>query len=152
MKTKLFQILGVVAIGLFSFSSCETDACKDVTCENGGICVDGDCDCPAGFGGLNCGTAWAAAFTGTFNGVDNCEFVYESTITSSAPTSLSIGNIFGLAASGTATISSATTISIAAQTVNSYDIQGTGTLNGNVLTIEYVIDGDACTVVYTKAG
>lgn len=41
----------------FSGSSCEVeDLCvtQNVSCENGGTCVDGTCDCPDGFLGDNC--------------------------------------------------------------------------------------------------
>lgn len=31
-------------------------ACKDLTCLNNGVCVEGICDCPEGFAGSDCGT------------------------------------------------------------------------------------------------
>jgi hypothetical protein len=34
--------------------SCKEDECEDVTCRNGGTCVNGDCDCPPGFSGPDC--------------------------------------------------------------------------------------------------
>jgi len=51
-KFLLFSILSL-SIGLFTFNSC-TDPCADVTCNNGGICDEGRCDCPEGFSGTNC--------------------------------------------------------------------------------------------------
>ncbi|MDX2003565.1 MAG: calcium-binding EGF-like domain-containing protein [Chitinophagales bacterium] len=36
--------------------SCKEDKCEDVSCLNGGTCVDGTCDCPSGFTGADCGT------------------------------------------------------------------------------------------------
>ena len=35
--------------------SCQKDPCENISCQNGGTCVDGDCDCPAGFIGPDCG-------------------------------------------------------------------------------------------------
>lgn len=59
-------------VGALCFTSCK-DACEDVTCENGGTCNDGDCNCPNGFTGTNCETAVVMAgacddIDATFNG------------------------------------------------------------------------------------
>lgn len=151
MKTRILQILGVVAIATIGMTSCDTDACKDVECGEYGTCLDGDCVCDAGFSGTNCDVMWSASFLGTFDGDDDCDFLYQSVITSPTPTTLSISNAFGTAAAGTATITSATTITFANQDLNGFVINGgTGTLAGSVLTIDYTIDGTACTVTYTK--
>lgn len=32
----------------------EPDPCQNVTCQNGGTCDDGSCQCPEGFSGVNC--------------------------------------------------------------------------------------------------
>jgi len=56
MKTRFFQILGVVAVATVGITSCDTDACKDVDCGLNGTCVDGDCVCEDGFGGVDCAT------------------------------------------------------------------------------------------------
>jgi hypothetical protein len=43
----------MVSMALLILQSC-TDECDDIVCENGGICIDGTCDCPEGFWGNNC--------------------------------------------------------------------------------------------------
>jgi hypothetical protein len=49
-------ILGVFSLTLFN--SCKkddpVDPCEQLECFNGGTCVNGTCDCPAGFTGDNC--------------------------------------------------------------------------------------------------
>lgn len=41
---------------LFIVASCneDTNPCQDVQCQNGGVCQDGTCQCPPGWGGLDC--------------------------------------------------------------------------------------------------
>ena len=52
------------------FSSCK-DECKDVTCNNGGVCVEGACDCASGYEGTDCSTEIRAKFKGTWNVADD---------------------------------------------------------------------------------
>lgn len=40
---------------IFFHISC-SNPCRKVECQNGGVCVDGTCDCPAGYTGENCQT------------------------------------------------------------------------------------------------
>lgn len=59
MKESRFFILLVLTLGSCAFfTSCEEDEpCENIICQNGGICVDGTCDCPYGYAGPDCGTA-----------------------------------------------------------------------------------------------
>ena len=52
MNMKNFFFLLSFALFTLTMSSCND--CKDVVCDNGGICEDGNCDCPNGFSGLSC--------------------------------------------------------------------------------------------------
>lgn len=63
-KFKLTHVLGAALIGMASFTSC-TDACKDVTCENGGVCVEGDCECADFYEGTTCADAFSTKFVTT---------------------------------------------------------------------------------------
>jgi len=36
------------------FSGCKKDPCKNIICENGGICINGACDCETGYTGPSC--------------------------------------------------------------------------------------------------
>src|SRR5476649_1593329 len=51
------------------YTSCTKDACKDVTCQNGGTCSGGNCTCPTGWIGTNCQTL---AIIGSWTGTDKC--------------------------------------------------------------------------------
>ena len=48
----VFIILPLILISFFSCT--EQGACDNVMCENGGVCLDGTCDCPTGFIGAHC--------------------------------------------------------------------------------------------------
>jgi len=52
---KPLQYLFIIApLALLSLSSCNERSCENTMCENGGICLDGTCDCPEGFAGVHC--------------------------------------------------------------------------------------------------
>lgn len=51
---KVIQSLFVAGV-MLTFNACnQPQSCDDVNCLNGGVCVDGDCECPEGFSGPNC--------------------------------------------------------------------------------------------------
>ena len=58
----LGAILSVSAFSAVLYTSCSKDACKDVTCQNGGTCSDGNCTCVTGYEGTNCETASRTKF------------------------------------------------------------------------------------------
>ena len=53
IKMKKLQSALLFAFLLFLLSSCK-DLCKNITCENGGSCNEGICNCPSGYSGENC--------------------------------------------------------------------------------------------------
>ncbi len=54
MKNVLF-ILMLLVIAMMN-SACKIDPCKDIDCQNGGICDKGDCICQNGYTGERCQT------------------------------------------------------------------------------------------------
>lgn len=58
--------------GMVFFSACVKDPCLDLTCQNGGSCSDGFCQCPTGFEGAECDITAASRFVGTWKGADRC--------------------------------------------------------------------------------
>lgn len=52
-ETIYYLVLMISMTCLFVIGSCN-DPCAEITCENGGICDEGICDCPSGFIGETC--------------------------------------------------------------------------------------------------
>ncbi len=70
MSKKLF-LFPLFIFGAFlavTSTSC-ADKCKDVEC-NTGTCLDGTCECGAGYEGTNCEIEWSAKFIGSYLGQD----------------------------------------------------------------------------------
>ena len=76
LRSKKFSFLrtvmaGVSVLFISLLFSCR-DKCKDVVCQNDGICIDGTCNCAAGYSGANCETNISANFLGTYNVSETC--------------------------------------------------------------------------------
>ncbi len=135
----LSALLTVASFCAIVYSSCTKDACKGVTCLNGGTCSGGTCTCPTGFIGTNCQTL---AFIGTWKGNDVCSVggPYNNINISIAPSSTDTTRVlitnpggFGASATVTGTVSSdGKTITYTSQSVSSaVTISGTMTLSSN---------------------
>jgi hypothetical protein len=78
---KLLALSSLLTVGIFSvvlYTSCSKDACKGVTCQNGGTCSGGNCVCPTGTTGNNCETIYRLSFDHTYvgTGSDNTGGTY----------------------------------------------------------------------------
>jgi hypothetical protein len=155
MKTKLFQILGVAAIATLGLASCEVDPCNDVTCANGGTCVDGDCVCATGYEGTDCTTLVRAKFLGSKNVNETCSQSTDSyavvVTAGSTDTEVTISNLYDAGLVVTGTVNANGGITIDNQTFGTGTISGSVTENGGVLTYNFTIavggQSDTCTAV-----
>ncbi len=57
---------------LFVFGCKKKDACDDVSCNGGGVCVDGTCQCDSLHEGTNCEIDKRTKYFGSFVGTENC--------------------------------------------------------------------------------
>ncbi len=154
MKSRILQILGVAAIATIGMVSCDTDACKDVTCDNGGLCVEGDCECATGYSGVSCATLVRASFVGNYNTTESCSSgsdSYAVTVAAGATDlTVSIGNLYAAGLFTTGTVNADGGITIASQAFGSGTISGSATKTGGVLTVIYTVtlsgQSDTCTL------
>lgn len=156
----LSAFLTIGAFTMVTFTSCDPDACKDVVCNNGGTCVNGNCDCLTGYEGSNCSTVSAASLPGTYTGTESCQpplsssSSWSSTLTQSSndETKVVISN-FGDSGTNVTGQVNKNAITLDATAIGSYTVTGTGTINGNVITINYDLSGGvtprSCTMTLT---
>lgn len=155
----------LLAIGAFSaitYTSCNSDECKDVECLNGGTCIGGTCACPTGYEGTNCSDLTRAKFIGTWKGSDVCNVnTYNVTLSISAATSeveALINNPGGFGSSVTITgkVTNSSTLSFTDANVgNGRTLNGTMIVSGNAMTFSYTVTdaiggSDACNGTYAK--
>ena len=60
-------------IGGFMFLQACNDECEGVTCNNGGVCDDGTCQCDEGYTGSSCDDEQRAGLVGTWIGNSICD-------------------------------------------------------------------------------
>ena len=157
MRTLRIIGLAIALFGALTLQSCKKDPCKNVTCQNGGTCQDGNCRCSLPWEGSKCEVDARDKFVGLWRGTFNCggspgEEVF-SIIKSSTTASRIIigGGIYG-------ELTSSNTFDIPTQTGNmngtAITIYGRGNINGSQLTLEYIltIQGAAvtCRGTYNK--
>ena len=158
-KQNVRRFLPLVLVGMLGFlAACEKDLCKDLSCENGGSCVEGECQCPDGFNGNFCESFDLQRFFGTY------DITYEGCFTTSENHNVSLEQIPGESSrflihnlgdyecpAGKLTIeaqANANTIEIEKQTIDcgpiAYTFEGSGTFaSGSSVSLSFTVTYDA---------
>lgn len=146
MKRNLFLFVLMIL-----FFSCK-DKCKDVVCQNGGNCNDGDCVCNIGYEGTSCEKEWISPFIKTFTGKDACQTAtnFTSTINKIDLLTMTISNFANRNITLTAKLEAANLVKIIKYEQAGITITGNGRWLNDTLEIAYTIvtptNLESCTV------
>jgi len=158
MKTLRIIGLAMALFGALTLQSCKKDPCKNVTCQNGGTCQDGNCRCSLPWEGSKCEVDARDKFVGAWQGTENCGTprTYTTTINRSQASPVRI-TIYERDFQITyyAELNSSTSFTIPQQTYTeqgqAVGISGNGTLNGNtlIMSVTYNLGSGGFTCSYT---
>ena len=152
-------LLTLGAFTAITYTACNKDECKDVTCANGGTCTDGTCTCTVGYTGTLCDKEVRSSYFKTYkgNGVDNLGGTY----TNWGIKFYSVGTdakVMGMdlldevnapVAAMTVTLNSNTTFTINSTVIGSRTYTGTGTVNENTTSVTINEKDGLITTVFT---
>lgn len=163
MKILKMLCLFTLFLGTTMYTTSCSDSCS-ATCENGGTCNDGTCDCAEGYEGESCADESRDKFVGNwaYSGQGSCSVAQNiaSTVTEATGNLLQVNitNLTGYSEVLVANISG-NTISIPEQTVDDIDgdswtiSSNTGTIVDNAFSLEVDYSGFAtldCTLDFVK--
>lgn len=165
----LIVLMGILTV----WTGCKKDdPCENITCLNGGTCLDGDCQCIAGFQGASCeintlqgflGT-YSVNYSGCFTTTENHQIIIEQV--EGKIDQILMYNLGDYACPDADLVVTGeianSELTIASQTIDcgpiAYTFEGSGTLSGSTLTLGFKVtydsDGiekeDNCTAVLDK--
>ncbi len=138
-------------------NSCTTDKCKNVTCNNGGTCTDGTCNCTTGYEDATCSTEMRTKFlvSGSFTESGHTDSSWNSSSHTSTTTyaiaitkgsnvnSILIGNLGNYnfttgSYNVPATMTSSTTFTFTNQIIAGTTFNGSGSIAAGKVSISYV--------------
>lgn len=72
IKSVILSAIGVIgAFSMATYSSCNSDKCKTITCAYQGVCNEGKCICQSGYEGPQCETVTRKKYLGTWVVTEN---------------------------------------------------------------------------------
>ena len=138
----LGAILTLSAFCAVLYTSCSKDACKGVTCSNGGTCTGGNCACPTGYEGTSCQTLSRDKFVGTYIGTEICNVGtdnYSITLASNSNAlELTYTNLYNQGFTATCTMAATDSFTFAGSQSGA-TFSGSGRLATNTITVHYTI-------------
>ncbi len=152
-------LLTMGALSAVTYTACNKDACKDVVCQNGGVCNDGNCSCTFAYTGTKCESEVRASYYNTYkgNGVDNegdtytnwrIKFYAVGTDAKVMGMDLADGNNANVA-SLTVTLQSATTFTVNSATVQGVAYTGSGTVDATKASLTLTGSDNTGTLTFT---
>ncbi len=158
-KFRLIALSALVTVAsataIFS-TSCSKDECKDVTCQNGGVCSGGNCTCPVGYEGSRCETKSRDKFVGVYTGSEICTTGTDNYSVTLAANSdalkLTYTNLYNDNITAICTMIAADSFAFSG-TQSGATFSGTGKLTGSsALTVHYTITNGAISNTCTFTG
>ncbi|MFN8286565.1 MAG: calcium-binding EGF-like domain-containing protein [Chitinophagales bacterium] len=135
----------IISVFLLTVYACKkeknTDACSTVSCQNGGSCQSGTCNCPSNYTGTNCEIEVREQYLGSYNAVTDCNSSYTVTITKS---NLGVGyvNLYNIDSQGSTVFATfnGLSLNIPSQTVGNFIFNGNITYQGGFVTATFDYD------------
>jgi hypothetical protein len=142
---KKINLLMIALVGALTLTLTSCDECKDVTCENGGTCSEGTCECADDFFGDACEVE---CVNGTYaDGTCGCDAGYEGEACTVLSRADMIGSYTGNDACSSTGASSDYSSTIAASGASDDGVLVTGLWAGFFInTITGTVDGDVITI------
>ena len=159
IKSIVYAALTVIFLTA-TLVSCNTDKCKDVVCKNGGTCLEGTCDCVAGYYGSFCDSAYSTKLVGAYTCNETCPGVTVGanwssavSVSSTTATNVVVTNFGNSGVSATLSVLDGT-VTVNPFTVGAFNVTGSGTYSGNVISISYTQTSSSvsrtCSMTMTK--
>ena len=141
MKKFLLPFLFILVF--IATESCKKkDACDNVSCNGGGVCVDGTCQCDSLHEGTNCETDKRAKYFGSFVGNANCTSLnhldyLKITAVSDSANQLNFHNLYGSERNIVGIIFSDGSVYIPEQVSGLDTISGSASINNGKVVVNY---------------
>ena len=135
---------------LLVFGCKKKDACDDVSCNGGGVCIDGTCQCDSLHEGTNCEIDKRSRYFGSFVGNEDCTTrnhldYLKITAVSDSANQLNFHNLYGGESNIKGILLSDGSVYIPAQPLQSKTISGTASVVNDKVVVNFSVDNDLCT-------